>query len=180
MLVYHGSSHRFEKARIVKKNTKDSSKLNEGYGIYFSLDYEVAKSYGLYVYTLELNPKDVIDFRKKSVCKSFLNKIIKEVQTKFGVNIVPYVDFNYLLEALYDAQIGVIDTGRQIALYLDSNENYYNKHQDKVEEIEEFLYNAVVKKLLGNKAYLFNYNIKDVGIIKNEDIVRVVKREKMA
>ena len=43
MRVYHGSSHNFKKLRIDKHLVNyESTLLNEGLGIYFSTDFEIA------------------------------------------------------------------------------------------------------------------------------------------
>ena len=47
MIVYHGSNSNFKSLRISKSLVKhNSTLLNEGLGIYFSTDKEVARSYG--------------------------------------------------------------------------------------------------------------------------------------
>ena len=179
VIVYHGSHHRFDNAKIVKKNTRDSSKLNEGYGIYFSLDPNVAKSYGSYIYELTLDSDDIIDFRVKSNCKLLLNKIISEVKRGTGVDISRYVDFNSILDDLYYGDLGLHNVDVEIAMYLDSNEDYYTRHNNKALKVESIL-NGLAEKLLKDKAYLFNYNIKDVGIIKSEKIIKSTVRHKIS
>ena len=58
MVVYHGSNSNFKKLRISKDLVKrESTKTNEGMGIYFTTDKEIARSYGKYIYTIEINDK---------------------------------------------------------------------------------------------------------------------------
>lgn len=72
MIVYHGSNSNFKKLRIAKSLVKHQSTLeNEGLGIYFTTDKEIARSYGKWIYSLEI-PDDMIDFRnKKSLHKIY-------------------------------------------------------------------------------------------------------------
>lgn len=70
MVVYHGSNRRFKSLRISKSLVNGRGSLeNEGLGIYFSTDRDVACSYGKYVYRLYVNDKVLKDFRKE-VCMS--------------------------------------------------------------------------------------------------------------
>lgn len=179
VVVYHGSNHRFDTAKIVKKNTRDSSKLNEGYGIYFSLDKTVAESYGSYMYELTLDSDDIIDFRNKTNCKHLLNKIISEVKRVTSVDITRYANFNDILEGILHGDLGIHDVSREIMLHLDSNEQFYEKCNDKALKIESTL-KGLAEKILKDKAYLFTYNIKDVGIIKNDKIIKRTVRHKIA
>ena len=76
MIVYHGSNSNFTKLRIAKSLVKNSSTLeNEGPGIYFSTDKSVAKHYGKYVYTLDINDKYFLDSRNAVICKKCLYSI---------------------------------------------------------------------------------------------------------
>lgn len=179
VVVYHGSNHRFGNAKIVKGNTRDSSKLNEGYGVYFSLDITVAKSYGKYLYALMLDSDDIIDFRLKDNCKKLLNKIISEVKRETAVDISSCVNFTDILGGILYGDIGIHSIDREIMLHLDSNEKFYEKHNDKALKVESVL-NGLAEKLLRDKAYLFTYNIKDVGIIKNDKLIKRTIRHKVA
>lgn len=178
VIVYHGSNHRFDTIRIKKDKTKESSKLNEGYGIYFSLDRSVAESYGKYVYTLEIPAKCLKDFRKRVVCRSFLNGIVSSILKETGVNISNFVCMNDILDCMLSGQISIVGVDREISLILDSSERFYNLNQKDIDKILNML-DGLASKMLKNYAYMFPYNISQVGIAKSESIVRVVKREKM-
>lgn len=179
MLVYHGSNSRFETLRLSKNLVKsEATMLNEGMGIYFSIYKDVAGSYGKYLYTLEINDKYLMDFRKKVVCKQYINQICKYIREKEDIYINQYFDRDNLVEYIYNGSIAVSGICREIYMLLDSNEYWYNLTESKIEKVYKLLENYDKKHLY---AYLFNYNIKGVGIIKNVDseIVRIVSREKV-
>lgn len=88
MIIYHGSNHRFEKPRISRSLTeKKSTAENEGAGLYFSTDRSVAESYGKYLYVIEIDDKDIMDFRKKSVCKQYVNDLCAYMLSKTGIDV---------------------------------------------------------------------------------------------
>lgn len=179
MLVYHGSNSCFKNLRIHKSLVKSSATaLNEGLGIYFSLDKGVASSYGRYLYTLEINNKYVKDFRVRSVCKKYVVDLIRFIYLKENVDISKYFDINNLVEYIHTGNIAVSGIGREVYMLLDSNEYWYNIEQDKIERIYKILENYDKNNLT---VYLFNYNIPNIGVIKKIDdsIVRIISREKM-
>ncbi len=179
MIVYHGSNSCFKNLRIHKSLVKSSATaLNEGLGIYFSLDKNVASSYGRYLYTLEINDKYVKDFRVKSVCKKYVADLVKYIYSKEKVDISKYFDINNLVEYIHAGNIAVSGISREVYMLLDSNEYWYNLEQDKIERIYKILEKYDKNNLT---AYLFNYNIPNIGVIKkiDTDIVRIISREKM-
>lgn len=179
MLVYHGSNSCFKNLRIHKSLVKSSATaLNEGLGIYFSLDKSVANSYGRYLYTLEINDKYVKDFRVKSVCKKYVANLVKYIYSQEKIDISKYFNINSLVEYIHTGNIAVSGISREVYMLLDSNEYWYNIEQDKIERIYKILENYDKNNLT---VYLFNYNIPNIGVIKkiDDNIVRVVSRDKM-
>lgn len=180
MIVYHGSNSCFQKLRIHKDLVKSSGTLlNEGMGIYFSLDKEVCKSYGKYLYTLEINNNSLIDFRSKAECRKYILQIAKVVNSMTKIDILNYFNAQGVIDYLYLGNTAISGAGREIQLLLDSNENWYCKNtESQIEKVYKILDNFDKKYL---NAYLFNYNIKDVGVIKKVDpnVVRILRREKV-
>lgn len=177
MLVYHGSDSNFKKLRIAKSLVKHESTLtNEGMGIYFSTDKEIAKSYGKYIYTLEINDKCFVDFRNRTKCRLYVAKLANSVYQKTGVDILQYINLEETADRMYWGGLSICGVGREIYLLLDSNEKFYQLPQGKIEKIYQML-RAYDKKQLN--VYMFNYHIKNIGVIKkvNEDVVRIVKKE---
>lgn len=88
MLVYHGSNSNFKQLRISKSLVNIESTLtNEGLGIYFSTNKEIASSYGKYLYTIDINDRILLDFTKRQICERFINSITNEVYKKHGFNL---------------------------------------------------------------------------------------------
>lgn len=178
MIVYHGSDSNFRKLKISKSLVKHTSTLgNEGLGIYFSTDPSVANSYGKYLYTLEINDKAFIDMRKKANCTKYIRKIIGAVYKETGVNISMYFDFQYIINRLYYGGQAVFSVGHDMADILDNTDEFYKglsqTKRDKVYRVLRHMDKECPK------AYMFNYHIKNIGVIKDvsEEYVRIVKRE---
>lgn len=177
MIVYHGSDSNFKQLRIAKDLVKRISTAdNEGMGIYFSTDKMVARSYGKYIYTLEVNDDCFLDFRKESVCKSYVNKIIQEVYQKCGVNLYYYFDSNHLCNRMYWGGQSIYMVGKEISDVLDSTDKFYCSFTEtKRREVYRVL-RSYDKRL---KAYMFNYHIKDIGVLKSVDdnVVKIINKE---
>lgn len=178
MIVYHGSNSNFKHLRISKSLVKHSSTLNnEGLGIYFSTDRSVAESYGKYVYTLEINDKYFLDFRKKSVCRKYISDLTKEIYTKTNINIAKYIKLETLVDYMYFGGIAISGIAKEIELLLDSCEQWYiDVSESKQKQVFSILRLYNKRNLI---TYMFNYHIKNIGIIKSVDdnVVRIVNKE---
>lgn len=178
MIVYHGSPSNFKNLRISKKLVRrDSTELNEGYGIYFSTNIEVARGYGEYLYKLEINDNYFKDFRNLSTCQRYINDIRLYIKAGTGIDIGYYADLQSIAEYVQGGNVAIWDIGREIYLCLDSNENWYNLKEYKIERVYRMLRGYARRNL---KAYMFTYNIKDIGVIKDvsEDVVRIIGKTK--
>lgn len=176
MIVYHGSNSNFKTLRINKKLVKhDSTLTNEGLGIYFSTDKSVCESYGRYMYTLEINDKCFSDFRKINTCKRYVNAIRQEILKATGIEIARYVDLNSVAVYVHDGKVAVSGTCNEIYMLLDSNGHWYELGESRIQKVYKIL-DSYDKKHL--KAYMFNYNIKDTGVIKDvsDNVVRIVDK----
>lgn len=178
MIVYHGSNHSFRQLRISKNLvSRGSTVKNEGYGIYFSEFKDVAESYGKYLYTLEINNADYLDFRHSSVCLRYVNAIANAIYAKTGVWIASMINLQGIVDYMHHGGIAISGTCDEIALNLDSSEKWYNEvSQTNKDKILCFLRNYDRKHL---KAYSFTYHIKGVGVIKSvePEVARIVNKE---
>ena len=178
MIVYHGSTHRFKKLRIGKSLVECRSTVdNEGYGIYFSTDRTVAESYGPYIYVLEINDECLEDFREKEVCRRYLNDLCDYVFEKTGILLNEYVNLSHTLDRMRLGGLAISGVGREIYLLLDSEELFYRQVcETKREKLYRLLRNYDRKHL---DAYMFEYHIKNIGVIKNvsTDVVKIIRRE---
>lgn len=177
MVVYHGSNRRFKSLRISKSLVNGRGSLeNEGLGIYFSTDRDVACSYGKYVYRLYVNSRVLKDFRKKSVCRQYVHSILSRVRKETGVNPGAYIDTEMLVRFMKNGAVAISSVGREIYMLLDANGQWFELPSSKIEKVY-----TVLKRCDKNcpKAYLFNYSIRGIGVIKDvsEDVVIIDERE---
>lgn len=178
MIVYHGSNSNFKKLRISPSLVQhESTKTNEGLGIYFSTDKEVARSYGKYIYTLEINDKYFVDFRNRTKCRLYIAKLAQSIYKELKVDILQYFSLEDTADRMYWGGLAISGVGREIYTLLYPNEKWYeNNSKTKIERVYQIL-RAYDKKHL--YAYMFNYHIKNIGVIKKTDdnIVRIVNKE---
>lgn len=177
MVVYHGSDSNFKKLRIAKDLVKRiSTKDNEGMGIYFSTDKEVARSYGKYIYTLEITDEHFLDFREFSKCLDYVCEIAKSIREAYGVDIFKYFDGHYFARRMFWGGQALFKVGSDIAEILDNTEPFYcsfpKTTRDKV-------YNYLKRYDKQLKSYMFNYHIKNIGVIKDvgDSVVKIVCKE---
>ena len=178
MLVYHGSDSNFKKLRVGKSLVKKGSTMsNEGCGIYFFTKKEMAKSYGKYVYTIEINDNYLLDFKSKTVCRKYLNNIRMDIREKFNVDIANYIKLEDVAMNMKLGGLCIFQTGRELYMLLDSEYRWYQDMSNtKIERVYSFLRNYDKRHL---KVYTFNYHIPNIGVIKDvsEDVARIVKKE---
>lgn len=177
MIVYHGSNSNFKHLRISDSLRKyESTKNNEGCGIYFSTNKAVAESYGKYLYTLEINDKYFIDFRSRTKCRLYVANIAKRIYKQTSVDILDYFNMHSLTDYMYFGGIAITNVGHEIYMLLYSNEAWYKLPQYKIEKVYQMLRGADRKP---PKAFMFNYHIKDIGVIKDvsDDVVRIVDKK---
>lgn len=176
MEVYHGSNSNFKKLRIARNIVRSSSTmLNEGMGIYFSTDRNVAKSYGKYLYTLEINDKYFKDFREEKVCRQYVFNIVKYIFNKTGLDISRYLYIDCLVMYIKCGNLAINKIGKEISMLLDSNEKWYRLGEKEIENVYKILKEYDKK---GLKVYMFEYHIPNIGIIKDVS-EEVVKKEKL-
>ena len=176
MIVYHGSNRNFKTLRISQSLVRyDSTLTNEGIGIYFSTDRNVSESYGKYLYTLELNDKYFKDFRKKTVCQAHLKGLRQLIYKSEKLDLANYIDLSSVANYMYFGGISIYRLSHEIELLLDSNEQWYRNSQSKIQRVYRLARQWDKNNLA---AYMFNYNIKNVGVIKRvePDIVRIASK----
>lgn len=179
MIVYHGSNSNFKKLRIAKELVRNEATINnEGPGIYFSTDRDVAMSYGKYLYTLEVNQNYLWDFRNKSSCNLYIARIAKKIYKELKIDILAYFSMKQLGERMYYGDQVISSVGHEIYMLLDNNSEWYNIPKYKRDRVYQMLR---VYDRKGLKVYMFNYNINNIGVIKDvsEDIVRIVDKKKI-
>lgn len=182
MIVYHGSNSIFKTLKISKKLVKHQSTLdNEGLGIYFSTDIEVARSYGKYIYTLGINDMYFHDFRNFGTCANYISEIRTKVFKETGIDVYSFMYVGALEDLrtrLHCGGLAVCGVGREIELMLDSSDYFYTS-----------LSNTTIQKIFNilkyfdkhcPSVYMFTYHIQNIGVIKDvsEDVVKILSRER--
>ena len=180
MLVYHGSNSNFKTLRISKTLVKHrSTELNEGLGIYFSTDYDIAASYGKYIYSLSINDSKIWDFRDRNTVNKYMKQCIDTVRKRCNVDISCYIVLEDIAQRLNYGGIGVAFLGREIWLNLENTELFYKGLSSKKRNSVMTVLRHIDSHL--PDVYMFNYSIKNVGIIKNvsPEVVQIVNKERL-
>ena len=180
MLVYHGSMASFGQFRIENGLVRNSSTLiNEGKGIYFSTDKNIAKSYGKYLYTVNVDAP-VIDYRYKANCAKYVSAVRKYIKDRNGVDISLYMDLGMIANSIYDGSVGIAKLPRELSLCLDSSYKFYELPQKLIDDTLAVLGSErIIKREFAkwNTAYMFTYNIPNCGVIKDARYAHIVKKE---
>lgn len=178
MIVYHGSNHKFSRLQIRTKLSSSASLENQGAGIYFSTNKDVACSYGEILYTLEVNQDYLIDFCIMSSVRSYLNRVRKEVYWKTRLDIAEYISCTQLSQWIVEGRISPVCICREISLLLDSEEKFHSLPISIVEKS-----GVILSKFdkTHQKVYLYPDTIPGVGVAKtaSEKIIRIVDRERI-
>ena len=177
MIVYHGSDSNFKKLRVSKDLVKHRNGFdNEGLGIYFSTDVEVAKHYGKYIYTLEVNDNYFIDFRDTRGVVSYISKLEQLIEKEVGINIIQYFNVELVMNVVCSGALPVSLISQEIYSQLHSNLEWR-----RLQRPEDKIYNLF--KLFSKdslKVYMYSYNIPNTGVKKDvsDDVVRIVSKQK--
>lgn len=180
MIVYHGSNSNFKRLKIAKDLVRfESTVSNEGYGIYFSTYREVAESYGKYLYTLEIDDKQLLNFKNNRTCLYYLNNLKNYIREKTEINIYDYISYNGIANYMQYGGIAIWGVGREIYMQLDSIEEWHASTSESKRNKVYSILRGYNKRSL--KAYIFNYHIRGVGVIKDvsEDVVKIISKEKL-
>lgn len=172
MIVYHGSNHNFKKLRIDPKLCERRSIIeNEGYGIYFSTDINIAKSYGSYIYVIEIDDASVIDFRNVNTCGVFLYRILNSVKT---TSLYSLIDHRTIYRNIYYGGVSIWNLYDELALNLDSCDIWYTNFSQSQ---RDSIFRTLKRECrVGLKAYMFNYHIQNIGVIKDLSCCRIVDK----
>ena len=165
MIVYHGSNHNFKKFRVSDSLVeRQSTRENEGKGIYFTTDIETARSYGKWLYTVAINDKYLLDFRKKPVCNKYITCLNNYVKKNTGVYLSSWIKLDDTINRMYLGGLSIWGLSRELELLLDSCEAWYLK----MTESNRRKIIAAVRRFNKEhlKVYMYNYSIKSTGVSK--------------
>ena len=182
MIVYHGSNSNFSVLRISPRLTKSSSGyLSEGYGIYFSLNPEVAKGYGKYLYILEVNDRYVKDYRDYRECSALLIDLIATVSKDVNRDLRAYLPSDFISSMSNDIVRGNYGVGyldKDLVNILCENKDFMRDFSYSLKEEVFRKFRVELKKKLA--VYMFTSEVDGTGIIKNvsKNIVKIVGKER--
>lgn len=182
MILYHGSYKKFNKFEISEVLSIHDSQtvLPEGIGIYMIDDKEFTKSYGNFIYKVEIKENNIFDATNK---KEIKNKIDELNSSIIGVNIYNYLTKNNLEDVLHGVlrgNLSIVRLGREISLLLDSKEEFWSDNEDNAQEIldaieelwECFMQEVVIR-------YYDKSFDRDIFISKNADLLNIINIDKI-
>jgi len=178
MLLYHGSPKEFKRLRVHKDLCRHDIQtvLPEGIGIYMTNKLEVAKSYGEFVYTLEVKDSTLIDMTYWEGINQVFD-LLRNFMIRHRFDFDDYIEAKVAQRIIEGIVYGVIPcTGldRELSLCFDSNAKFYEDYND-IETITELLEEANRKVL---EMYVMKYNDTSLGVVyiaKNPDLVKILK-----
>lgn len=179
MILYHGSYHNFDFPNMsqIKKYSKESSLLNEGHGLYCTTMPGVAKSYGKYVYEINVDTKDVKVFNSYSGVHYYIVDIILFIKERNKVDISPYININSIAAYVVSGKIGLCNIGGEIEKILDNSEPFYNRYGS----VSEVVYNSLrlwdKKHLPG--CYKVECSVPNTFIIKDFTLIKGIRKVKV-
>ena len=179
MILHHGSTKDFDKFEISEKHLSTKiENLIEGMGIYFSDNKEFVKSYGNFIYTIDMDNNDCWDFTNPETMPMFIDKISEKV--KFPIlNFLSPNSFEWIL----NGNLSIRRFSREIMLQLDSVETFYEVlgNRDSEELFEEIT--KEYEKLLFSKRFFkyFDASFKTVIYLctNKEDTVKILSKERV-
>lgn len=179
MILYHGSTKDFDKFEIAEKHLSTKiENLIEGMGIYFSDKKEFAKSYGSYIYTVELDENDCWDFTNPKTMPMFIDKVAKKVNFPI-MNFLSKDSFEWIL----NGNLSIRRFSREIMLQLDSTETFYEVlgNKDSEELFEEIT--IEYEKLLYSKRFFKYFDTSFQTVIylctNGENTVKIISKERV-
>ena len=180
MIAWHGSCHNFQKFRISRALTSESSLQNEGMGIYFSTDRSVAEAYGRYIYTIEINDRQLKDFRTLRACRKYISDMLEYARQKTGIDLSDIIDIENIAVYIHEGQIAVSGAARETELILDSSAYWYSAFSETARTRALQSLRAFENKNLA--AYLLpetKYGIKGCGIIRKAtpEVVTILSKK---
>ena len=179
MILYHGSSHNFDFPNIsqIKKYSKESSVLNEGYGLYCTSIPMVATSYGKYIYEIEVDRQDISVFNSYSSVQYYIVDIILFIKERNKVDISPYINIHSIAEYVVSGKIGVCNIGGEIEKILDNSEPFYNRYGSVSEVVYDSLRLWDKKYVPG--CYKVECSVPNTFIIRDFTLIKSIKKRKI-
>lgn len=174
--VYHGSPKLFN-SFVIDPNLaitpKDS--LVEGYGIYLTETFRLAKAIGQYTYEVSIEDEDVTDFTDANIIK----KVVRDTLNAVDRGLVKYIKLDPLAEGVMLGNLSVINLSNEIWMQLESNERCYEKYADRItfeddcisEEIKQSYLNHIGNVM---KYYDSSYKHNNLICFRNPECLHII------
>lgn len=160
--LFHSSNSKFEEFKISKElSNTELKQLKQGLGVYMSADKSSVENYGKYLYTINIDEKQISDFTNKNYITSLFEKISKEVD----VDLLGIIGVDTLVDCLSTGFYPVTNF-EDISLLLDSYDMFYFQYSSLLTYDE----NCLLKKI--EKAYFETIN--DIVKYYDEDLEKDV------
>ena len=181
MIVYCSSDMLDRQLKIpLSLKHDDIEQLKEGLGVYFSLKKSDVMHSGKFVYTVELNDRAIIDFRKRSVIENYLMKMITDVAVKYKVDLLRYFTLPEMVDNIDSGCISIDNLANSIVYIITHNEQLVKSMT--AQTLSEMCNYIKFFKTHNAHAYFFKDKNKNIGVIKNTrpEIAKIVKVERIA
>lgn len=161
MILYHGSPHVFSQFDITK--CSESCKIVEGDGIYFTPNYGLASSYGVHVYTVEVDT--ITDLTAIDTVYNILDEILRPW---YGDYIQGFPYLQEYLEGLLDGKYSFNFMYRDLFNYLCES-LYIDNHDD----LKDALYNSISANMPKNYLYT-DMALGTVAIVRDVSSIHIL------
>lgn len=143
MIVYHGSNHKFKNPdlRYIKKYSKNTDGGREGYGLYCTTDKSDAEKFGKYVYSVEVNTRDVGAFNTLRSCMLLVERMRNAVYGRTHIRIEMYINLSEIVDNLLSGKepmVSVVETVKRRVIE-EYNFCFYTPTADDIKDVlDEF------------------------------------------
>jgi hypothetical protein len=178
MLLYHGSPQKFTDFKVSENLCRHDIQtiLTEGVGIYMSRDIKVAKSYGEFLYTVEVDDTLVLDMTNFIVVRSLISKFSKNLEV-LGFNLIKYIKASTLESMVSGIVLGSFsctDMARELELLLDCNE-YFHTDNNKITSVYKNLQKTQKDILRSHIIKFTDISLGTVYIGKNPKLLKILE-----
>lgn len=138
MILYHGTNKKFTQFKIGAEYARcHEIDLVEGYGVYLASNSELSKSYGSYLYTIEVDDTLISDYTDEAYIYELFFQIQKDLN--FDLSILGEDQISELVDSILTGFSSVTGLGKEICDRLDSLEVFYVLYQDRLDYSENDL-----------------------------------------
>ena len=179
MNLFHGSNKKFDKFKISKELTiTNENNLMEGYGVYMTSNYILAKNHGEYVYTIDINTNEISDFTDKE----YIMKLLRIINKEIDCDIEDFINISDFIDYVLVGNISVTTLYLEIFAMLDNNAAFWDEYEDRITDDDDCISKQIKNSFLKNTCDIFKYYDtgykQDIYIcFRNEEKLNIVSIE---